>query len=84
MADDLASQIDRLRRQISKLQDNLFSGVVTVESPDGGRVTYHTYAEKRQALSLANQVLNGLLAQQGGSTPPRRTRQVVMMGRSGW
>ncbi|MCP2080743.1 UNVERIFIED_ORG: hypothetical protein J2W74_001929 [Methylorubrum zatmanii] len=84
MADDPARDLARLRKQIRDLQDVMASGVVTVESPDGGRATYHTYAEKRQALSDAKQRLAVLEAQVGSSIARRRTRQIVVTGRSGW
>lgn len=74
MAVDLNAQIENLRNAMA-------SGVLTVEDADTGRVTYRTYAEMRQALS-------DLLARQAAEAPttigPRRTRQVVMTGRSGW
>ena len=74
MAEDLTAQIAALRGAMA-------SGVLTLEDADTGRITYRTYAEMRQALS-------DLLARQAAETPlvpgPRRTRQVVMTGRSGW
>lgn len=74
MADDLTTQIANLR-------DAMASGVLTLRDGDNGLITYRTYAEMRQALS-------DLLARQAAQAPvvpgPRRTRQVVMTGRSGW
>ncbi|ACK81218.1 phage head-tail joining protein [Methylorubrum extorquens] len=84
MADDPARDLARLRTQASKLRDAMASGILTVEGADGtGRVTYRSYAEMRLALGDLNQQINALDAQVGGVTR-RRTRQVVMTGRSGW
>lgn len=70
-----------LTAQIVALQNAMASGVLTVEDADTGRITYRTYAEMRQALS-------DLLARQAEENAdgfrPRRTRQIVMIGRSGW
>jgi len=85
MADDPARDLARLRTQASKLRDAMASGILTVEGADGtGRVTYRSYAEMRLALGDLNQQINALDAQVSGGVTRRRTRQVVMTGRSGW
>ena len=74
MADDLTTQIANLR-------DAMASGVAELRDSDTGLLKYRTYAEMRQALS-------DLLARQAAETPVtgfvRRTRQIVVTGRSGW
>lgn len=74
MAADLTAQIESLR-------DAMASGVLTVEDVDTGRITYRTYAEMRQALSDLEARQADAVAVDGR---PRRTRQIVMTGRSGW
>lgn len=72
-----------LDKQIADLRRAMASGVLTVESADTGRVTYRSYAEMRQALSDLRQ-LKAAEDASTGAPGPRRTRQVVTTGRSGW
>lgn len=76
MAENLDKQIVSLRRAMA-------SGVLTVESADTGRVTYRSYTEMRQALGDLQQ-LKAAEDAKAGTIGPRRTRQVVTTGRSGW
>ena len=80
-----AEQALRIRTQVAKLESAMSSGILTVEGADGtGRVTYRGYAEMRLALSDLNRKLASIAPGNGGAPAPRRTRQVVMTGRSGW
>lgn len=74
MANDLDKQIATLDRAMA-------SGVLTVESPDTGRVTYRSYDEMRRVRA---DLIARRDAASGDLSRPRRTRQVVITGRSGW
>lgn len=83
MAETPDQIVTRLRRQLSELERQMGSGVVTVESPDGGRVTYHSYAEKQTARSDLLRRIREAEATASGTPRRRRTRRVVMIGASG-
>ncbi|MCJ2009796.1 phage head-tail joining protein [Methylobacterium sp. J-092] len=69
-------------KQRDALRAAIASGALTVEGADIGRVTYRSLDEMQRALSM---VEAGLAAQNAaGGVPRRRTRQVVVVGRSGW
>jgi hypothetical protein len=84
MADTPEQELAKLRAQRASLQRAMGSGVLTVEQADnGGRTTYRSYDEMRKAdADLARRI--GLAEASAGIVAPRRTRQVVMTGRSGW
>ncbi|MGE7417816.1 phage head-tail joining protein [Methylobacterium tarhaniae] len=84
MADTPEQQLAKSRAQLVKLDAAMASGVLTVEGADNtGRVTYRSYAEMRQARADLVRRIADMEASAGG-TVARRTRQVVMTGRSGW
>ncbi|SFV06072.1 hypothetical protein SAMN02799631_04348 [Methylobacterium sp. 174MFSha1.1] len=75
----------KMRAQRLKLRAAMTSGVLTVEGADNtGRVTYRTYPEMRQALRDLDRDIADLATAIGEGSGVRRTRQVVMTGRSGW
>lgn len=73
----------RLRRQLAALVKAMGSGVLTVEGPDTGRVTYRTYAEMRSARSDLLRQIREAEAAVAGTPPRRRTRRIVVIGASG-
>ncbi len=73
----------RLRRELAALDKTMRSGVLTVEGPDAGRVTYQPYAEMRSARSDLLRDVQTAEAAASGAPPRRRTRRVVMIGTSG-
>lgn len=84
MADTPEQQLAKSRAQLVKLDAAMASGVLTVEGADNtGRVTYRSYAEMRQARADLVRRIVDMEASAGGAVA-RRTRQVVMTGRSGW
>ncbi|ACL60603.1 phage head-tail joining protein [Methylobacterium nodulans] len=84
MADTPEQQLVKLRAQLAKLDRAMASGVLTVEQADNaGRITYRSYAEMRQARADLMRRISDLEVSVSGAAP-RRTRQVVMTGRSGW
>ncbi|ACL61432.1 hypothetical protein Mnod_6670 [Methylobacterium nodulans ORS 2060] len=84
MADTPEQQLAKLRAQLAKLDRAMASGVLTVEQADNaGRITYRGYAEMRQARADLVRRISDLEASVSGAAP-RRTRHVVMTGRSGW
>ncbi|WP_019905701.1 hypothetical protein [Methylobacterium sp. 77] len=74
MANDLDKQIATLDRAMA-------SGVLTVESPDTGRVTYRSYDEMRRVRA---DLVARRDAANGNPFGRRRTSQVVITCRSGW
>ncbi|MFE1601620.1 phage head-tail joining protein [Methylobacterium sp. ID0610] len=85
MADTPEQQLAKLRAQLAKLDQAMASGVLTVEQADNaGRITYRSYAEMKQARADLVRRINDLAATLPGAVVQRRTRQVVMTGRSGW
>ncbi len=85
MADTPEQQAARMRAQLASLDRAMGSGVLTVEQADnGGRTTYRSYAEMRQARADLVRRIDTLAASLPGGAVPRRTRQVVTTGRSGW
>ncbi|WP_018261897.1 phage head-tail joining protein [Methylobacterium sp. WSM2598] len=84
MADTPEQKLAAMRVQLAKLDRAMASGVLTVEQADNaGRTTYRSYAEMRLARAdLVRRINDFAGALYGGA--PRRTRQVVMTGRSGW
>jgi hypothetical protein len=72
-----------LRRQLAALDKAMASGVLTVEGPDTGRVTYRSYAEMRAARSDLLQRIREAEATATGVMPRRRARRIVLIGASG-
>ncbi|CAO4171031.1 phage head-tail joining protein [Methylorubrum extorquens] len=83
MPDDLAAQIAKKKGQLAQLRSVKASGVVRTEA-NGDSVTYQPAADLRRAESDLLREISELEAQAGGNLSRRRTRQVVMTGRSGW
>lgn len=85
MAEETPTQtLARLRRQLAELDRGMASGILTVESPDTGRMTYRTYAEMRAARSDLLARIRELAAAVEGEAPRLQARRVVVMGRSGF
>ena len=78
-------EIAKLRSQLVKLDQAMASGVRRVDGADGtGGITYGTYVEMRQARSDLVTKIYALEVTLGVAAGPRRTRQIVTTGRSGW
>lgn len=73
----------KLRRQLADLEKSMRSGVLTVEGPDTGRLTYRTYAEMQSARSELLRDIRAAEATASGARRPRRTRRIVLIGTSG-
>jgi hypothetical protein len=76
----MAANIDK---QIADLKRAMATGVLRAEAPDAVTLTYRDYGEMRLALAdLERQKAEQDAAT--GAIGPRRTRQIVTTGRSGW
>lgn len=85
MAEETPTQtLARLRRQLADLDRAMASGILTVESPDTGRMTYRSYSEMRAARSDLLARIRELAISVEGETPRRQSRRIVVMGRSGF
>lgn len=73
-----------LRRQLAALDKAMASGVLTVEGPDTGRVTYRSYGEMRAARSDLLRRIRETEAAATGVAPRRRARRIVLIGTSGF
>lgn len=76
--------VTRLRLHLVALDRAMGSGVLTVERPDAGRVTYRSYAEMRSARSDLMRRIQEAEAMTSGAVARPKTRRVVMLGRSGF
>ncbi|SFM76195.1 phage head-tail joining protein [Methylobacterium pseudosasicola] len=83
MIDQRIAFLANLRNQLAALDGAMASGVLTLEDNDTGRITYRSYAEMRQARADLLVRMRDLELELS-PVVPRRTRQVVMTGRSGW
>ncbi|MCJ2098957.1 phage head-tail joining protein [Methylobacterium sp. E-046] len=83
MIDQRIALLAALKAQLISLDGAMASGVLTLEDADTGRITYRTYAEMRQARADLMARIRELETELS-PVVPRRTRQVVMTGRSGW
>ncbi len=84
MAETPAQTAARLGRELASLDKAMGSGVLTVEGPDTGRVTYRSYDEMRSARSDKLRQLRDAEALAAGVPRRRRTRRIVMVGVSGF
>ena len=83
MIDQRIALLAALKAQLVSLDGAMASGVLTLEDADTGRITYRNYPEMRQARAdLMTRIRE--LELELSPVVPRRTRQVVMTGRSGW
>lgn len=74
----------RLRRELAGLERAMSGGVLTVEGPDTGRVTYRSYGEMRAARSDLLRRIREAEAAATGVIPRRRARRIVLIGTSGF